>query len=411
MQILFVHENFPGQFRHLLKAMRSPKNNIVFLTFNKKNWPEIEGIRTIEVQAPNQKERYKSRNLENYEQAILNGEEIAKQVMLLSEKGFNPKLIIAHGGNGLASFIKEASPESILICYQEWFFNSESLPYSNGNNKISLVDKINIAKRNQCILTEIESADAVVVPTQWQKSKFPQAYKEKIKTIFDGVDTTFFKPDEEERRKCIELKLENNEILKVDPTDKILTFATRGMEPIRGFPEFMVAAEAALNTFSDLKVIIAGRDRQCYSYKAPNHSGSWKDFMTSELNLNRYENRIIYTGLLTYGDYVKLLRRSDLHCAFTRPYVTSWSVFEAIACGANICMNTCAALRETANDDKSVHWVDLDNKKELIEKIKEGLTKPRLNPKLNPDYHLENCLRMWGELINQMIKKIDRGDQ
>ena len=46
--------------------------------------------------------------------------------------------------------------------------------------------------RNLPILQELERCDIAVVPTEWQKSQFPERYRTKLKTIFDGVDTSFF---------------------------------------------------------------------------------------------------------------------------------------------------------------------------------------------------------------------------
>ena len=61
--------------------------------------------------------------------------------------------------------------------------------------------------------------------------------------------------------------------------------------------------------------------------------------MLEELEGQLDLKRLHFTGLLNYGELVQLFRRSDLHCYFTRPYVVSWGVFQAVACGARLLVN------------------------------------------------------------------------
>ena len=122
------------------------------------------------------------------------------------------------------------------------------------------------------------------------------------------------------------------------------------MEPLRGFPEFMRAAAVAQQHFPELQVVVFGNDRSAYSYESPHPSGSWKDYMLEELNDELDLNRLHFTGLLNYGDLVQLFCRSDLHCYFTRPYVVSWGVYQAAACGARLLVNDFAGLDEVFAD-------------------------------------------------------------
>ena len=92
--------------------------------------------------------------------------------------------------------------------------------------------------------------------------------------------------------------------LLLKPGERILSYATRGMEPLRGFPEFMRMLPARMERFDDLQVVIAGRDRVAYSYQAPSHGGSWKKRFFAELRCKLNRSRLHFTGLLNYGDYV-----------------------------------------------------------------------------------------------------------
>ena len=114
---------------------------------------------------------------------------------------------------------------------------------------------------------------------------------------------------------------ETHQTFTLRAKQKVLSYATRGMEPLRGFPEFMRALPPLLANNPSLQVVIAGADRRAYSYDAPSHNGSWREHLLSELGNFEGIERIMFTGLLTYADYRLLLWRTDLHCYFTRPYV------------------------------------------------------------------------------------------
>ena len=123
------------------------------------------------------------------------------------------------------------------------------------------------------------------------------------------------------------------------------------MEPLRGFPQFMRALPELLERQPNLKVLIGGRDRSAYGPSCPTHNGSWKEMILDELPILKNHPRIVYTGLMNYQNYRMMLQRTNLHCYFTEPFVTSWSLFEAVACGAPVLCNASPATSGTINLD------------------------------------------------------------
>ena len=181
---------------------------------------------------------------------------------------------------------------------------------------------------------------------------------------------------------------------------------TRGMEPIRGFPEFMRTVPKILGEDKNIRVIIAGRDRAAYSYQAPAEGGSWKQFMISELGNFEGKEREHFTGLLNYNDYRLMLQRTDLHCYWTRPYVTSWSMFEAAACNSPLMVNKSGATSNIVVREQEIEWVDIDEDTDIIaRKMIERLNKKKKILRVICSSFTFLCLKEWEILINNVMRE------
>jgi glycosyltransferase involved in cell wall biosynthesis len=84
----------------------------------------------------------------------------------------------------------------------------------------------------------------------------PEAYRDKVKVIFDGIDTAIWRPDPAAPRRVGALNLPAGV--------KLVTYATRGMESMRGFDIFMKFAKKLGERRRDVQFIVAGQDRVCY---------------------------------------------------------------------------------------------------------------------------------------------------
>ena len=179
------------------------------------------------------------------------------------------------------------------------------------------------------------------------------------------------------------------------------------METLRGFPEFMRALPSAFNKIEDLEVIIAGSDRCAYSYPAPDEKGSWKDYMLKEIEGSVPIEKIKFVGLLSYPDYRKLLWRSNLHCYFTRPYVTSWSLFEAASCGARLLASTGKATEDICINTGGL-WINLEDQESINTTIQTVL-QPSERGKIERSvikkgFGLRENLAKWEYLLNSCFK-------
>jgi len=408
MDILFIHGNYPAQFRHLAQMLGRDKNHrVVFLTA--KQDAASEALPGMEVhtysghRAPSQHTHH---YLHASEEAVLQGQAVVRKLSDLLEAGLRPRIVVTHAGMGIGLFIKDILPKALHVGYFEWYFRAETTKHLIGDYDLDA--QLRTGLRNLPILQELERCDVAIVPTPWQKNQFPEAYQEKLNVVFDGVDSTFFhtKPFDL-NLEARDIKLKNRESgaeVVIKAGQRLLSYATRGMEPLRGFPEFMRAIPELLRKYEDLQVVIAGADRRAYSYDSPSHGGSWKKHLLAELGKFKGRERLHFTGLLDYHDYRNLLWRTNLHCYFTRPYVTSWSLFEAAACGAHLAVNKSPAT-EGITEEESVLWLDLDDRRGMIEKLLRRLEdKQGVRSRLKPGYELDACLSKWATLLNHGLQ-------
>lgn len=376
MNLIYIHSNFPGQFIDIAPFVaKNIASRTIFLTASDNPQQiRLEGVEVVRFKTHRQPSSDVHRYLHSSEKAVLLGQAVLRAVDQLCNDGFVPDVAIVHGGEGLGLYLKTLLPDLRLISYMEWYFNPH-----NSNclfDKFSVDDSLYIQTRNWPIVQELMVADEIVTPTQWQRQQFPLPWRKKIHVIFDGIDTRLFRPAVVDGP--LHLKDSNSSIdLLLESDTRILSFATRGMEPLRGFPEFMRAAAVAQQADLNLHVVVAGRDCVAYSYQSPHQSGSWKDYMIEELDGQLDLSRIHFVGLVTYSDLVQLYRRSNLHCYFTRPYVVSWSVFEAAACGTRLLINNFSGLDEVFEFAPSLPPVNLDDQDTINTGVLEGLRVPR----------------------------------
>jgi len=131
--------------------------------------------------------------------------------------------------------------------------------------------------------------------------------------------------------------------LDLSGVKEIVTYATRGMEPYRGFPQFMTAVSLILALRPNCHIVIVGEDRVAYGKTLPDGK-TYKQLMLESLSLDL--SRVHFTGSLPYGQYKQVLQASAAHIYLTRPFVLSWSMLEAMAMGCVVIGSDTPPVRE-----------------------------------------------------------------
>ena len=339
MNLLFIHGNFPGQFKDIAPALAQRSGGrTIFLTLSENaQGIQLPGVETRLVQLHREINPEVHQYLQATELAVLKGQAILRELhRLQTEEAFTPDVVICHGGMGFGLFVKSFLPQVKLISYMEWYFtksNSDYLFEKTLRLMINCVWKRAICRSCRSWFRRIKS----FARRTGNASNFRPLCGTTFASFLMGWIKISFAPDQPANP--LILGQHDGQSIQFTDDQLLLTYGTRGMEPLRGFPEFMRAAAVAQQHFPELQVVVFGNDRSAYSYESPHPSGSWKNYMLEELKDELDLDRLHFTGLLNYGELVQLFCRSDLHCYFTRPYVVSWGVFQAAACGARLLVN------------------------------------------------------------------------
>ncbi len=366
MKILFLHRNFPAQFKHLALELAKDKNNEVVFVTNNLETKTFGGIKKytykLKRKVPNNCHRY----LRFYEESIIHGQSAAEVLISLQKQGFKPDVIFGHSW-GASLFAKEIFPDVPYVAHIEWYYNPVNSDVDFGGKVLDIDAKASLKIKNSHILQDLVSCDWGISPTQWQKSQIPKIFRDKIKVIHEGIDTDFCRPN-----KNVKFKIPDTDIV-LTKKDEVLTYATRGMEEYRGFPEFMKAASILMKQRPNLRVLIGGEDRICYGAHLKNDT--YKQKMLRELEFD--ESRLHFVGSLPYNEYVKLLQVSSCHVYLTYPFVLSWSFLEAMSVGCPIVASDTPPVIEVMQNKFSGLLVDFFDIDGIVNRVNELIDNPK----------------------------------
>ena len=369
MKVLFVHQNFPGQFLHLAPELTRRGHEVRMLTdaANKRIFA-TEGFRYKFDAAP--VDSAATRLGRNYTTMSDRGVVVARACLQLREKGYVPDVIFRHSGWGETLFLKEVWPEAKLIVYAEFYYRGRGADVGfDPEFSAQTFDQVMIAQGRTAHLGQaLLYADAGLSPTKWQASTYPAALRERIKVIFDGVDTAVMRPDDQ-----AQVTLPNGKIVKAG--DEVLTFVNRNLEPYRGYHIFMRALPAVMKERPDAQVVIVGGDEVSYG-AAPKGAKGWKDTFLNEVKDQLDLSRVHFMGKVPYPTFVSLMQVSRAHAYLTYPFVLSWSMLESMAAGAHVVGSGTAPVRELIRDGENGTLVDFFDAKGWSKALVKALARP-----------------------------------
>ena len=366
MKILFIHQNFPGQFRQLAPALAAAGHEVHALAIADHGAPGVV-LHRYGVKAPAPGEAGPHPWLRDAQAKVLRGQAAMQAMAALDTQGFVPDLVVANPGWGEALCVKDVWPHTRLLCLMEFFYAAEGLDagFDPEFTSISLDDRGRLRLKNLALLEALLSMDAGVAPTRWQHDSLPEHMRSKVGVIFDGIDTDMVRPDP-----GASIRLGSGLTLRAG--DPVLSFVSRNLEPYRGFHVFMRALPELLARSPEAHVVIVGGDGVSYG-AAPAGGGSWRRQLLAELRGRLDMSRLHFVGRVAYRDYLQLLQVSAVHCYLTYPFVLSWSCIEAMSAGCHVVGSRTAPVTEFIEHGRNGSLVDFFDTAALANALAQGL--------------------------------------
>jgi glycosyltransferase involved in cell wall biosynthesis len=369
MNVLFVHNNFPGQYQHIARALaRDPQVRMVAIGSSASQ--EMNGVKLL---------RYSLRDVDvsathpfarRFDMECHRAEQVLYALSSLASSGFVPDLIMAHPGWGETLPLRTIFPDARILLYCEFFYGMHGrdvgfdpeFPETGADGHVALHLK------NASTLLALADCDFGISPTEWQRSTFPQEYQHKIKMIHEGIDVDIAKPAPD----AVFRLYSGRELRR---SDEVVTFVARNLEPVRGYHTFMRALPRIMAERPRAQVLVIGGDGVSYGALPPPGT-TWKSVFFDEVTDQIDQERIHFSGRLPYADYIRALQVSSAHVYLTYPFVLSWSLLEALSAGCLVIASDTAPVREVVDTENGllVPFFDIE---QLAERVIEALTYPR----------------------------------
>lgn len=372
MKVLFIHQNFPGQFRHIA-AHLAQQPGVQVLAIGREQAPGLPGIRLLRYKPHRSASQHTHPYARSFEDGVLHGQQVLRLLLDLKAKGYRPDVIVAHPGWGETLYTKDAFPRAKLIHFCEYYYQTQGADAGfDPEFPLEINTAANIRSRNALHLLNLENCDHAITPTHWQHSLHPAAYQSKIQVIHEGIDTANLRPDSEAT-----LQLPNGQVLKAG--QPIITYVARNLEPYRGFHRFMRALPNILQQHPTCQVVIVGGDDVSYGSK-PKDAPNWRIKMLRENPIDL--SRVHFLGKVPYETYKKVLQVSAVHVYLTYPFVLSWSLLEAMASGCLIIGSDTAPVREVIKGGVNGLLVDFFDSAKLADAVVAALGSPEQHRKI-----------------------------
>jgi glycosyltransferase involved in cell wall biosynthesis len=386
LKLLFVHQNFPGQFLHLAPEMQRRGHDVRAITdAANKNTSDVPLLRYTHT-AP-EVDAKTTRLGRNFTLMSDRGVTVARFCQRLRAEGYVPDVIYGHSGWGETLFLKEVWPEAKLLLFCELYYRGRGADTGfDPEFQAQGFDQVMIAQSRAAYMAQaLVHADKGVSPTEWQASTHPPLLRQQIEVIFDGVDCNRLAPNPEAR-----FALPDGRILKRG--DEVLTFVNRNLEPYRGYHIFMRALPDVLAARPEAQVVIVGGDEVSYGQK-PKDGGSWKDVVLAEVKDRLDLSRVHFTGKLPYDRLVDLIHVSRAHAYLTYPFVLSWSMVETMAAGTLVIGSNTAPVAEVIEDGVTGRLVDFFDVKGWSAALTDALARPEAYLKMREAARDSVCSR------------------
>jgi len=259
MNLLFVHQNMPGQYRELVQWLAAQGGHqIVFLT-QRQNAPNIAGVRNVIYKAHHKAKDTAYGLSKTWETASGAGFGAASALREIVASGFTPDIIIGHVGCGEMTFMREILPNTPQIGFFEYYYSVKGGPVGfDPETPVSEHSPFIMYGHNVVPNMNIQTVDVGHSPMRWQRDRFPASFHDKIYVCHDGIRTDKLKPNPDA---SVALGRLDRPLTR---EDEIVTYMARNLETTRGFHQLMRALPHLQKLRPKARILVVGGNDTSY---------------------------------------------------------------------------------------------------------------------------------------------------
>lgn len=339
--VLFVHNNFPGQFRDLAETLVA--RGVPCCAIGQDHAKGVPGVRIYKYHLARGSTPGVYDLAVRAEADLLRARGAVEAARRLADEGWDPAVIVAHAGWGETVLLREVFPEARLAAFAEFYyhgrgydvgFDPEFLPFDQ-----EAVYKVEA--KNAVMALAYLHADAIVAPTEFQAGALPELLRTRTRVIHEGVDVEAIRPGPAEP-----FALDDGRTIA--PGAPVITHINNNLEPLRGLHIFARALPRLLAEVPEAQVLIFGQAGGRPYGGAPTDGRTWREVCFDGLVYD--PARVHFLGRTGHARMLAALRLSTAHVYYTYPFVLSWSLAEAMASGCYVIGSDTAPLHDAITD-------------------------------------------------------------
>ena len=339
MHVLFVHQNYPAQFGHVAAHLpRGHGYRCTFVSTQPRAAPSAasSGSSTPPAAGPRPGPTTAARTFEN---AVWHADGVYEA--LKARPDVRPDLIVGHCGFGSTLFLRELYPDVPVVNYFEYFYRPTGsdmdfrpdFPADRADPAAGAGPQRHDPARPGQLRPRLQpdplAAGAASRPSTATRSD----------VIFDGIDTDLWKPQPAAPRRfggvTVPAGHEGRHLRR--PRDGVDARVRRLHE---GWRKQLVRPPRRRG--------VRGRragPRLLRRRRAVTGGKSFKEWVLAAGRLRPVAVRL-HSGCCRRPSWRRLFALTDLHVYLTVPFVLSWSLLNALACGATVLASDTAPVRE-----------------------------------------------------------------
>jgi len=374
LKLLLIHQNFPGQFRALTPHLQARGHELVAIGSHQRPIPHA--CRMLRYDPPKPLDQPVLFGTTLWNEALQRATTVAQLCESLQAEGWNPDRILGHCGWGETLALHEVWPHVPQVLWPELWVQPEHGGYGVDPHKPppALAHRLEQLGRNSITRCALAHARQWIVPTQHQAKSLPRRFRgPQLQVIHEGIDTSIACPNPD-----VAFEVRG---IRIDRSVPTLTLVNRNLERMRGFDVFMRALPQLMQAHPQLRVLVVGGNELGYG-GGDAQAEPLRQQMLQQLAGQLDLERLHFLGRVPYPQLLAILQASWVHVYLSYPFVLSWSLLEAMACGCAVVGSRGMPVEEVITHGVEGLLVDHDSPDQVVRRVSQLLQYPELRHRL-----------------------------